>query len=236
MTNLAVGTSTDGGSDESAEPEAAPLVREAETVLHDAREPGIDAWIASTAKHRSDRVSRAGCQIQPAQQHQQFMRMIDRTYRKLLVHYASGFTRGDHERAEDLFQEAMMRAWRNAEWLEANPDLVRPWLFTVIRRLAIDNYRALRSRPQELGNTPLERLVTEDPTDRALTGQVVRRALERLSPDHRQVLVYRYFLDRSVEDTADKLDIAIGTVKSRSSYALRALRQSLGAREAAPAA
>src|SRR5271166_834439 len=85
-----------------------------------AREPAEFADPGSCAEQPHPRVSRAGCQIQPAQQHQPFMRMIDRTYRKLLVHYASGFTRGDHGRAEDLFQEAMMRAWRNAEWLEAN--------------------------------------------------------------------------------------------------------------------
>jgi RNA polymerase sigma-70 factor (ECF subfamily) len=114
--------------------------------------------------------------------------------------------------------------------------MVRPWLFTVVRHLAIDNYRATRSRPQELDKTQLERLATDDPTDGALTGQVVRRALARLSPDHRQVLIHRYFLDRSVEETADELDIAIGTVKSRSYYALRALRQSLDALEALPAA
>jgi RNA polymerase sigma-70 factor (ECF subfamily) len=236
MTSLAAGTSTDGGSDESAEHETARLVHEAETALHDGREPGGDAWIASAAQHRGDRASRAGCQIQQAQQHQPFMRMIDRTYRKLLVHYASGFTRGDHQRAEDIFQEAMVRVWRNAAWLEASPDMVRPWLFTVVRRLAIDNYRTRRSRPEELDKTQLGCLAIDDPTDRALTSHVVRRALARLSPDHRQVLLYRYFLDRSVEETADELDIAIGTVKSRSSHARRALRQSLGALEAAPAA
>jgi RNA polymerase sigma-70 factor, ECF subfamily len=235
MTILAAGTSTDGGSDESAEHKAARLVHEAETALHDAREPGGDAWIASAAQHRGDRTSRAGCQTQQ-QPHQPFMGMIYRTYRKLLVHYAKNFTSGDHQRAEDIFQEAMMRAWRNAEWLEASPEMVRPWLFTVVRRLAIDNYRARRSRPQELDNIQLGRLATDDPTDRALTGQVVMRAVARLSLDHRRVLLYRYLLDRSVEETADELDIAIGTVKSRSRYALRALRQSLGALEAAPAA
>jgi RNA polymerase sigma-70 factor (ECF subfamily) len=236
MISLAAATSTDGGADESAEHEAARVVHEAEMALHDAREPGVDARSASAAEHRGDRASRAGCQIQRAQQHQQFMRMIYRTYGKLLVHYAKGFTYGDHQRAEDIFQGAMMRAWRNAEWLEASPDMVRPWLFTVVRHLAIDNYRAIRSRPEELDKTQLERLATDDPTDGALTGQVVRRALARLSPDHRRVLLYRYFLDRSVEEIADELDIAIGTVKSRSYYALRALRQSLGALEAAPAA
>ena len=236
MISLAVGTSTDAGADESAERAAAHLVHDTEAALHDARERGVDAWSASAAEHCGDGASRADCQIQQAQQHQPFITMIYRTYGKSLVHYAKGFTCGDHQRAEDIFQGAMMRAWRNAEWLEASPDMVRPWLFTVVRHLAIDNYRAKRSRPQELYKTQLERLATDDPTDGALTGQVVRQALARLSADHRQVLLYRYFLDRSVEETADKLDIAIGTVKSRSHYALRALRQSLGALEAAPAA
>jgi RNA polymerase sigma-70 factor, ECF subfamily len=231
MTSLAAGTSADGGSDKSAEHEATRLVYGA-----DVREPGADAWIASAAEYRGDRASGAGCQMQQAHQHQPFIGMIYRTYGKLLVHYAKGFTHGDHQRAEDIFQEAITRAWRNAEWLEASPDIVRPWLFTVVRRLAIDNYRAIRARPQELAETQLEHLAIDGPTDRALTGHVVRRALARMSPDHRQVLLYRYFLDRSVEQTADELDIAIGTVKSRSSYALRALRQSLEALEAAPAA
>ena len=235
MTSLVAGTSTDGVAEESAEHEAARLVHEAET-LHDAREPGVDGWSAFAAEHRGDRASRAGCHIQQAQQHQPFITTIYRTYGKLLVHYAKGFTCGDHQRAEDIFQQAMMRTWRNAEWLEANPDMVRPWLFTVVRHLAIDNYRAIRARPEELDKTQLGRLATDDPTDGALTGQVVRRALARLSPDHRQVLLYRYFLDRSVEETADELNISIGTVKSRSYYALRALRQSLGALEAVPAA
>jgi len=44
MTSLAAATSTHGGSDESPEHEAARLVHEAETALHDAREPGADAW------------------------------------------------------------------------------------------------------------------------------------------------------------------------------------------------
>jgi hypothetical protein len=45
MTSLAAATSTHGGSNECAELETARLVHEAETALHDAREPGVDAWI-----------------------------------------------------------------------------------------------------------------------------------------------------------------------------------------------
>jgi pimeloyl-ACP methyl ester carboxylesterase len=66
MTSLAAGTSIDGGADESAEHEAARLVHEAETALHDAREPGVDAWSASAAEP------------QQAQKRQPFMKMIYR--------------------------------------------------------------------------------------------------------------------------------------------------------------
>ena len=45
MTSLAAATSAHGGSDESGEDDAPRLVHEAETALHDAREPGVDAWI-----------------------------------------------------------------------------------------------------------------------------------------------------------------------------------------------
>jgi pimeloyl-ACP methyl ester carboxylesterase len=78
MTSLAAGTSTEGGADESAEHDAARLVHEAKTAPHDAREPEVDASSAPAAEHRGDRASRTGCQIQQAQQHQPFMRMIHR--------------------------------------------------------------------------------------------------------------------------------------------------------------
>jgi RNA polymerase sigma-70 factor (ECF subfamily) len=162
--------------------------------------------------------------------------MLYRNYRTMLVDYARGFTSGDHQRAEDIFQEAMIRAWRNAERLEATPEMVRPWLFKVVRRLAIDNHRAQLARPRESDETLLEHLTIDDPADRVLTGQVVRRALARLSPAYRQLLLHRYLLDRSVEETAGDLDMAIGTVKSRSSHALRALQQSLDDLEVAQAA
>jgi RNA polymerase sigma-70 factor, ECF subfamily len=160
------------------------------------------------------------------------MRTIYNRHRQLLIDYAKSFTAGDQQRAEDLFQEAMIRAWRNAERLEADPEMVRPWLFTVVRRLAIDNHRALLSRPAEFDGSALDNLTVPDPIDQAITVQVVDRALAGLSYPHREMLVYRYFLDRSLQETAAALDIAVGTVKSRSSHALRSLRESLIALDA----
>jgi RNA polymerase sigma-70 factor (ECF subfamily) len=164
------------------------------------------------------------------------MKMLYRNYRAMLVAYATGFTSGDHQRAEDLFQEAMIRAWQNSERLQATPEMIRPWLFKVVRRLAIDSHRAVLARPPESEETVLAHLTVDDPTDRVLTGHVVGRALARLSLPHRQMLLHRYLLDRSVEETASELGIATGTVKSRSSHALRALRESLDDLEAVRAA
>ena len=60
-----------------------------------------------------------------------------------------------------------------------------------------------------------------------LQSWIVADAMSRLSPDHRLVLVECYYRGRSVAETAQRLDIPEGTVKSRTHYALRALRLAL---------
>jgi RNA polymerase sigma factor (sigma-70 family) len=61
-----------------------------------------------------------------------------------LLGYAERLTGGDRQQAEDVVQETLVRAWRNAERLEAGS--ARPWLFRVARNIAIDRARARRSR------------------------------------------------------------------------------------------
>ena len=63
-----------------------------------------------------------------------------------------------------------------------------------------------------------------DDTERALQGWLVAEALGELSQTHREVLVLCFFQGHSVADAAARLGIAPGTVKSRTHYALRALR------------
>ena len=54
---------------------------------------------------------------------------------------------GDPQRAEDIVQEVLVRAWRNADTLRHDPRPVRPWLFTIARNLLTDAHRAAKSRP-----------------------------------------------------------------------------------------
>ncbi|GAA1421990.1 sigma-70 family RNA polymerase sigma factor [Streptomyces thermospinosisporus] len=136
---------------------------------------------------------------------------------------------GDRQRAEDLVQETLLRAWQHPEALRADAfDSVRPWLLTVARRLAIDARRARQARPAEVGDAVLENArVISDHAERAAATLDVREAVKTLTPEHREVLVLVYFQGASVAEAAKTLGIPPGTVKSRAYYALRALRRVL---------
>lgn len=136
---------------------------------------------------------------------------------------------GDRQRAEDLVQETLLRAWQHPEALHAEDfDSVRPWLLTVARRLAIDARRARQARPPEVGDeVPENARVTADHAERAAAMLDVREAVKTLTPEHRDVLILVYFRGASVAEAAQTLGIPPGTVKSRAYYALRALRRVL---------
>lgn len=133
---------------------------------------------------------------------------------------------GDRGLAQDVVQEALLRAWRHPEVLDQSERSARAWLFTVARRLVIDQWRARQARPEVPTDVPPEAM-GDDWTDRLLQSWVVAEALDCLSAEHREVLLECYYRGHSVAQAAERLDIPPGTVKSRTHYALRALRLAL---------
>jgi RNA polymerase sigma-70 factor (ECF subfamily) len=146
-----------------------------------------------------------------------------------LLAYATRLTQ-DRAAAEDIVQEALVRAWRNAESLTEDKGSVRGWLFTVARNLVVDRARAKASRPAEVAETPAVMVAEDDHADQVVDSMTVYGALTSLSGDHRRVLLELYFRGRTVAETATVLGVAPGTVKSRSHYALVALRKVFGVR------
>ena len=132
----------------------------------------------------------------------------------------------DRGRAEDVVQETLLRAWRDRTILESPSPAVRAWLFTVARNIVIDQWRSRRTHAE----TPLAELPddgVDDESDQLLLSWVVAEALTQLSADHRAVLLECYYRGRPVAEAARRLGVPEGTVKSRTHYALRALRLAL---------
>lgn len=131
----------------------------------------------------------------------------------------------DPGRAEDLTQEVFLRAWRHAARFDSSRADLRGWLFAIARNLVIDSYRADGARPRTgASDDVLVGLPAPDEYDAAVSAWAMSDALRRLTPAHRDVLLCLYYRRWSLAETAAHLDVAVGTVKSRSTYALRALR------------
>lgn len=161
-----------------------------------------------------------------------FVRALYSEHGGALLRYALHLTGGDTQRAEDLVQETIVRAWRHPEALTGRP--ARPWLFAVARNLAVDAHRARQSRPPEVGQAVLDTVPVDDDADRTLESWAVAEALAALRPDHRKVIVETYYRGCTVAEAAAALGIPAGTVKSRTYYALKALKLALQERGLAP--
>jgi RNA polymerase sigma-70 factor (ECF subfamily) len=154
-----------------------------------------------------------------------------RQYRGPLLLFVLRLTAGDRQQAEDVVQETMVRAWREARRLDLSEPSLMPWLATVARRIVIDEHRRKSARPPEIGGAEVDRApAAADETENLLRKVLVAEALQALSVAHRQVLNETILRDRTVNDAAEVLGIPVGTVKSRVYYALKALRVALAER------
>ncbi len=152
------------------------------------------------------------------------LRALHDQHAHALWSYVVGLTNGDRGRAQDVVQETLLRAWRNPAVLEQADGSGRGWLFTVAKRIVIDEWRAASRRPQVVTDQVPEQALVDDAEQRAVDRQLVLAALRTLSSDHREVLLECYFRGASVDEAARTLGVPPGTVKSRTHYALHALR------------
>ena len=127
---------------------------------------------------------------------------------------------GDHHLAEDLLQGALVKLalrWRQVR--DGNPEA---FLRTVMYRDAVSWRR--RWRREDL-NEVIPEPAPADRADELPTRLVFEKALRRLAPRQRAVLVLRYFDDLTEARTAEILGVTVGTVKSQCNAALRRLRE-----------
>lgn len=136
---------------------------------------------------------------------------------------------GDPGAAQDVVQEAFVRAWRAADRFDPALASLRVWLFAITRNAMLDHARAARARPwqAELMDPPRAQEASaaiEDPSEQLVRSWVIEEALRRLSDEHRTAIVETHLRERPYADVAAELGIPIGTLRSRLFYGLKALR------------
>ncbi|GAA1255858.1 sigma-70 family RNA polymerase sigma factor [Sphaerisporangium rubeum] len=158
---------------------------------------------------------------------EQLVATLYREFGGPLLRNVRRLTGGDQQWAEDVVQETVFRAWRNAGKLNREPGLLWAWLMTVARRIVIDTHRQRSVRPQEVEPDKLDTVAIPDGSEPMLSAMVVSEALYSLSEEHREALVQTYLHDRTINEAAEVLGVPPGTVKSRVYYALRALQKTM---------
>lgn len=135
---------------------------------------------------------------------------------------------GDREAAEEVVQDTLLRAWRAGDRFDPARGSMGAWLFGIARNLVTDRHRRRAARPRTVrpivdGDAPL----TDGDVDRAIETWQLADGLARLSTDHREAILLVHYQGLTVAETAERLGVPVGTVKSRVYYGLRALRLSL---------
>jgi RNA polymerase sigma-70 factor, ECF subfamily len=134
---------------------------------------------------------------------------------------------GDRGLAEDLVQDVFTAMWRGAGGFEPRRASFATWVYRITRNRATDLIRRRRARVRIVGgDAPFE------PGEEDSTGELSRNfdlasALSRLSVVHREVLTLAYFDGLSQSEISRRTNTPLGTVKSRTTAALRALRESM---------
>lgn len=152
------------------------------------------------------------------------LRALYRSYASELFGFALN-SLGERGAAEEIVQEVFTRAWRHAESYDPRRASVRTWLYQIARHAIIDARRRAAARPGLASREPSAGQERAGPSiEQAMLGWQVAAALERLSPEHRQMIRLAHFQGFTMREIAETCGLPLGTVKSRTWYALRSLR------------
>jgi RNA polymerase sigma-70 factor, ECF subfamily len=133
---------------------------------------------------------------------------------------------GNVDRADDLVQEALLRAWANLGSFEPGTNM-SAWLFTILRNLFRSEYRKRRREVEDADGSYAERLTSLPAQESHLDIEDFRRALALLPTDQREALILVGASGFSYEETAQICGCAVGTIKSRVNRARHRLAEVL---------
>ena len=144
-----------------------------------------------------------------------------------LIHGAGMRYLGDRTLAEDLVQDVFLSVWRNAASFDPSRASFATWVYRITRNRVTDLARRRRARVRTVAPVTEEAFPEPGVEEGVLRTFDVVGTLSGLSPAHREVLVLAYFGGLSQREISDHTGVPLGTVKSRTTAALRAARERL---------
>ena len=132
----------------------------------------------------------------------------------------------DPELARDAVQNTLLRAWRDLPGLR-DPDRFDAWLHRLLVNASLDEARRRRRRPIEVEIRAIDEPAGGNAEHRLADRDLVERALVRLEPEHRALVVLHYYLGYPLPDAAASLGISLPAAKSRLHRAMQGLRRSM---------
>ena len=132
--------------------------------------------------------------------------------------------------AEELVQETMLSVWRKSHTFDSSKASASTWMFTIARNLRIDRFRS-ESRPEfdpsDPSLIPEPELQADEQLELKNRQNYVRKCLDELPNDQREVVKMSFMQGLSHQEISDKLDIPLGTVKSRLRLSFGKLRTTM---------
>ncbi len=142
--------------------------------------------------------------------------------------YASGVRLlGDAHLAEELVQDAFTNVWQAAASFDPSRASFATWLYRITRNRCVDLNRRRQARPQFAGENPLRAVPGGPEPEASVDGWDVAQALSRIPEKHREVLTLAYFEGLSQREISQRTGVPLGTIKSRTTAALKRLHRSL---------
>lgn len=168
-------------------------------------------------------------QVAAAQDRQAFARLFAHFAPRIkswLIGQGSGA-----EMAEEVAQQAMLQVWRKAALYDPARAAASTWIFRIARNLRIDMIRKEKNFDRE--DADVTRIVdgSDDPETTARRGEevrIMRDALEKLPPEQARIVRLSFYEGLAHGDIATRLDLPLGTVKSRMRLAFRKLQEYTG--------
>jgi RNA polymerase sigma-70 factor (ECF subfamily) len=165
---------------------------------------------------------------QVAQGDERAFERLFRCYAPRIFRFAMSYL-NDPALAEEVVQETMIAVWKNAKDYKEQSQL-STWILGIARNKALDRARARQREPEllrEIDRRASGRATPEQIARRDSQAERVRSALEKLSPEHREVIMLAFYNELSYSEIAQIVGCPEGTVKSRVYYAKEQLKRIL---------